>query len=66
MGVSEMLTTKLNLLASLTVAVLGITAASIEPALASVVPAPIVGAGLPALAVLGGGYWLVKKLRRPR
>ena len=30
------------------------------------VPGPIIGAGLPALAILGGGYWLVKKLRRPR
>jgi hypothetical protein len=29
----------------------------------SPVPAPIVGAGLPALAVLGGGYWFIRKLR---
>jgi hypothetical protein len=43
--------------------------ASIEPALAgptASVPAPIIGAGLPALAILGGGYWLVRKLRGPR
>jgi hypothetical protein len=41
--------------------------ASIEPALAvPAVPAPIIGAGLPALAILGGGYWLIKKLRKPR
>ena len=50
------------------VPVLGIIIATIEPAFASIspVPAPIIGAGLPALAVLGGGYWLVKKLRRPQ
>jgi hypothetical protein len=56
-----MFTTKLNLVAPLAVAVL--IAASIEPAFASVVPAPIVGAGLPALAILGGGYWLIRRLR---
>ena len=46
-----------------------IIALSMEPALAGVgtaVPAPIIGAGLPVLAVLGGGYWLVKKLRERR
>jgi lipopolysaccharide export LptBFGC system permease protein LptF len=60
-------TKKLNLVAPLAIAVLGITAASIQPAFASVaVPAPIIGAGLPVLAVLGGGYWLVKKLRERR
>jgi hypothetical protein len=60
-----MFTTKLNLVAP----VLGIIVASIEPALAGVapgVPAPIIGAGLPVLAVLGGGYWLVRKLRERR
>jgi len=62
-GASEMFTTKLKLVAF---AVLGIIAASIEPAFASVVPAPIVGAGLPALAILGGGYWLIKKVRERR
>jgi hypothetical protein len=55
-----MFTTKLNI----GVPVLGILIALIEPALAgNSVPAPIVGAGLPALAILGGGYWLVRKLR---
>jgi hypothetical protein len=59
-------TTKVNLFAL--VAGLIIAAVSIEPALAglSTVPAPIVGAGLPALAILGGGYWLIRKLRGPR
>jgi len=47
----------------------GLFAGSIEPALAgptTSVPAPIIGAGLPAIAILGGGYWLIRKLRRPR
>jgi hypothetical protein len=58
-----MFTTKLNLM----VLVLGVIVASIEPALAGTpVPAPIIGAGLPALAILGGGYWLIRKLRGPR
>ena len=63
-----MFTTKLNAVASFALAALGVIIASIEPALAgaSTVPAPIVGAGLPVLAVLGGGYWLVKKLRKCR
>ena len=63
-----MFTTKLNVVASFALAALGGIIASIEPALAGVttVPAPVVGAGLPVLAVLGGGYWLVRKLRRPR
>ena len=57
-----MFRTKLTLVAPL----IGITVALIEPALATPVPAPIVGAGLPALAILGGGYWLIRKLRGPR
>ena len=59
-----MFTNKLSLM----VPVFGVIIASIEPALAGVstVPAPIVGAGLPVLAVVGGGYWLVKKLRQRR
>ena len=38
----------------------------VEPAFASVtpVPAPLIGAGLPALAILAGGFWLVRKIRR--
>ena len=60
-------TTKLKFVAPLAFAVLGVTAASIEPALAIVpVPAPIVGAGLPALAILAGGYWLIRKVRQRR
>jgi hypothetical protein len=68
MGRMGMFTTKLNnLVAPLAFAALGVIISSIEPALAgSPVPAPIVGAGLPVLAVLGGGYWLIKKLREPR
>ena len=42
----------------------------VEPALAiKAVPAPIVGAGLPGLAILGGIYgaiWLTRKLRNRR
>jgi hypothetical protein len=55
-----MFTTKLNIM----VPVFGLMIALVEPALAGAsVPAPIVGAGLPALVVLGGGYWVIKKLR---
>jgi hypothetical protein len=55
---------KLNIV----VPVLGLVIATIEPAFAqaAAVPGPLVGAGLPALAVLGGGYWLIKKLRERR
>jgi hypothetical protein len=39
----------------------------VEPAYAQKqVPAPIIGAGLPAIAVLAGGYWLIRKLRERR
>jgi hypothetical protein len=46
-------------------------ALSIEPAAAggAPVPGPIVGAGLPGLAILGGVYgaiWLTRKLRHRR
>jgi len=63
-----MFTTKLNLVAFLAFAVLCVTAGSIEPALADYVPvpAPIIGAGLPALAILAGGYWLIRKVRGQR
>jgi hypothetical protein len=63
-----MFTTKLNFVAPFALAVLGAIVASIEPAAATPVgvPAPLVGAGLPVLAVLGGGYWLIKKLRERR
>jgi hypothetical protein len=58
-----MFTTKLNVVAP----VFAISIALIEPALAlQSVPAPIVGAGLPVLAVLGGGFWLIRKLRSRR
>jgi hypothetical protein len=59
---------KMNLVVPFAFAVLGVIAASIEPAFAGPprVPAPLIGAGLPAMAVLAGGYWLVKKLRWPR
>ena len=61
-----MFTNKLSLV-PVAFAVLGLTGASIEPALAGVpVPAPIVGAGLPALAILAGGYWLIRKVRGRR
>ena len=59
-----MFTTKLNLVAPLAFAVLCVTAAAIEPALAGTpVPAPLLGAGAPALAILAGGYWLIRKFR---
>ena len=70
MGELKMFTTKLNLVAPLAFAVLCVTAASIEPALAGAVvapvPAPLLGAGAPALAILAGGYWLIRKFRGRR
>ena len=36
-----------------------------SPALAGVtVPGPVLGAGAPALAVIAGGYWLIRRYRR--
>ena len=63
-----MFTTKLNLVAPLAFAVLVVMAASIESALAGPgpVPAPVIAAGLPALVILGGGYWLMRKFRQRR
>jgi hypothetical protein len=62
-----MFTTKLKLVAPVAVAVLGVITASIQPALAGTpVPASVVGAGLPVLAILSGGYWLVRKIRQRR
>jgi hypothetical protein len=59
--------TKLNPVAPFVFAVLAVAAVSIEPALAGTpVPAPVIGAGLPVLVVLGGGYWLMRKLRARR
>jgi lipopolysaccharide export LptBFGC system permease protein LptF len=58
-----MFTSKLNLLTP----VVCLIVASMQPALAlNQVPAPVIGAGLPVLAVLGGGFWLVRKVRKPR
>jgi hypothetical protein len=64
-----MFTTKLlNFGVPFVLAALGVIDASIESALAgpASVPAPIIGAGLPALAILGGGYWLIRKFRGRR
>ena len=59
--------TKLNAITPFALVTFGVIVALIEPAFATVpVPAPIVGAGLPALAVLGGGYWLIRKIRERR
>ena len=59
-----MFRTKLNLVVPFAFIVM---AATIQSAFAGTpVPAPIIGAGLPALAILGGGYWLMRKLRGPR
>jgi len=69
MGENGMFIIRLNFVVSFAFALLGLIVASIEPAFAGLkvpVPAPLIGAGLPAMAVLAGGYWLVRKLRRPR
>jgi hypothetical protein len=43
-------------------------AALVEPALAGSagVPGPIVGLGLPALVLVGGAYWLGRKVFGPK
>ena len=59
---TQMLPIKSNVIAP----VFAVVIASIEPAFAGVVggvPGPIIGAGLPVLAVLAGGYWLIRKFR---
>jgi lipopolysaccharide export LptBFGC system permease protein LptF len=62
-----MFTTKLNVLAPFALAALGVVIVAIEPAFAGTpVPTPIIGAGLPAIAVLAGGYWLIRKFRGSR
>jgi hypothetical protein len=68
MGEWGMFTTTVNLIAPYALAALGVIIALIEPALAGVVstPAPVIGAGLPAIAVVAGGYWLIRKLRKQR
>jgi hypothetical protein len=64
MGEWRMFTTKVNLIAPFALAALGVVIVAIEPAFAGTpVPAPIIGAGLPAIAVLAGGYWLIRKFR---
>ena len=42
-----------------------VTMAFAAPAIAGApVPGPVVGAGIPALAVIGAGYWLIRKRRQ--
>jgi hypothetical protein len=57
-----MFTTKLNI----TLPLFGVMIALTEPAFAGAPAAPAPIAGLPVLAVLGGGYWLIKRLRERR
>jgi hypothetical protein len=49
-------------------AVLGLAVAAVatDPAWAGLppVPGPALGAGLPALALFGAGYWLIRRRRR--
>ena len=42
------------------------TLAATDAALAGVtpVPGPVIGAGLPALALFGAGYWLIRRRRK--
>ena len=51
------------------VVAVGMALSLVEPAFAGnnhAVPAPLLGAGLPALAILAGGFWLVRKIRERR
>lgn len=42
-----------------------ICAAASGPAFAGIAaPGPVIGAGLPALAAIGAGYWLIRKRRQ--
>jgi hypothetical protein len=52
-----------------TIAAIGMaTVVAIEPSFAGeqtvAVPAPIVGAGIPALIAFAGGYWAMRKRRK--
>jgi hypothetical protein len=39
--------------------------AAADPAWAGIAaPGPVLGAGAPALAVIAGGYWLIRRRRR--
>lgn len=40
--------------------------AAIDPVFAGAqaVPGPVIGAGLPALALFGAGYWLIRRRRK--
>jgi uncharacterized membrane protein len=51
------------------IAAIGVAAVvAIEPSFAGetpvAVPAPIVGAGIPALMAIGGSYWALRKRRK--
>ena len=64
-----MFTARASLVAPFAFVVMGAVAASVEPALAGLptnVPGPIIGAGLPTLLILGGAYWLIRKVRERR
>ena len=56
----------LKSIAARAAAVAGAAMVAAEPAFAGVtpVPGPVLGAGLPALAVLAGGYYLIRRRRR--
>jgi hypothetical protein len=45
---------------------LAVAAVAADPAWAgnTAVPGPALGAGLPALALFGAGYWLIRRRRR--
>jgi hypothetical protein len=60
---------KLSSAAARLVALVGGTAiVAIDPAFAGIdpvgVPAPLVGAGIPALLAFAGGYWAIRKRRK--
>jgi hypothetical protein len=44
---------------------LAVVVVAADPAWAGLpVPGPAIGAGLPALALFGAGYWLIRRRRR--
>jgi hypothetical protein len=58
------LTNVVRMIAAIGVAAVVATEPSFAGVSAPAVPAPIVGAGIPALMAIGGSYWAMRKRRK--